>query len=343
LIRPGNDADGPAYIRLIGEAWAEFPGVIFDVDAELPELHHLASWFAASGGMLWLAEARDATLGQARDAPLGQARDAPLGMVATRPLGSDSAWEICRMYLDRAARGTGLAQRLLATAEAHARAHGAQRMVLWTDTRFEAAHRFYEKQSYVRQGAMRILDDLSKSLEFRYAKPLTGLVVDILDGAAASSAERRLAEIVVASVAEGGSLHWRRPLADERARAVWKEVAADVAAQHRLLLAAWAEGELAGVMQIDLAQAQTQPHRAMLGPWLVHPALRGKGVGRALLARAEQAAARLGRRVLSLETPAGCQGERLLRAAGWREAGRIPGHALDEAGQAIEAVTYLRG
>ncbi len=327
MIRPGTDADGPAYIRLIGEAWAEFPGVVFDVDAELPELHHLASWFARDGGMLWLAEGPDA----------------PLGMVATRPLGSDSAWEICRMYLDRAARGSGLAQRLLATAQAHARAQGAQRMVLWTDTRFEAAHRFYEKQSYVRQGAMRILDDLSKSLEFRYAKPLTGLVVDILDGAAASSAERRLADILVASVAEGGSLHWRRPLAAERAAAMWKRVAADVAAQHRLLLAAWAEGELAGFMQIELPLAETQPHRALLGPWMVHPARRGQGVGRALLARAEQAAERLGRQLLTLETPAGGQGERLLRAAGWREAGRIPGQALDEAGAPLEAVTYLRG
>lgn len=327
MIRPGTDADGPAYIRLIGEAWGEFPGVVFDVDAELPELHHLASWFAAGGGTLWLAE----------DA------GRPLGMVATRPLGSDSAWEICRMYVDRAARGSGLAQRLLDTAEAHARAAGAQRMVLWTDTRFNAAHRFYEKQSYVRQGAVRILDDLSKSLEFRYAKPLTGLVVDMLDAAAASSAERRLADILVACVAEGGSLLWHRPLAFEPARAVCRQLAADVAAQHRLLLAAWQEGALAGWMRISLAVAQTRPHCARLGPWLVHPAWRGQGVGRALLARGEQAALGLGRRLLSLETAAGGRGERLLLAAGWAEAGRIPGQALGEAGERLDAVTYLRG
>ena len=70
--------------------------------------------------------------------------------------------------------------------------------------------------------------------------------------------------------------------------------------------------------------------------------MRRQGVGQALLARAEQAAERLGRRLLSLETPAGGGGERRLLAAGWREAGRIPGLAMDAAGRAIEAVRYIR-
>lgn len=169
MLREGRDDDAEAYIRLIGDAWAEFPGVIFDVDGELPELRGLATHFATLDGALWLAE---------------DGR----GMIATRPLREDQAWEIGRMYVAKSARGTGLAQRLLATAEAHARAAGAERMILWTDTRFEAAHAFYEKAGYVRQGAIRILDDLSKSLEFRYAKPSRGLVVEMLDAAAAAGA-----------------------------------------------------------------------------------------------------------------------------------------------------------
>ena len=97
------------------------------------------------------------------------------------------------------------------------------------------------------------------------------------------------------------------------------------------VLAAWAGGALAGSIQIDLAMPESQPHCAMLQDWRVDPAMRRQGVGQALLARAEQAAARLGRRLLSLETP-----------AGWREAGRIPGLAMDAAGRAIEAVRYIR-
>ena len=197
-IRPGRDEDAEGFIALIGTAWSEFPGCVLDVDAEMPELRTLASHFEASGGALWAAE-QDGRL---------------VGMVATRPLRHDEAYEICRMYVARECRGTGLARCLLALAEDHARAAGAARLVLWTDTRFEAAHRFYEKHGYVRQGAIRILDDLSKSLEFRYAKPARGLVVEALDAAAAASAERRLSRILVDCVAAGGSVPffppWRR-------------------------------------------------------------------------------------------------------------------------------------
>ena len=42
-----------------------------------------------------------------------------LGMVGTRPLGSDRAWEIAKMYLAPSVRGSGLAQRLIDTAEMH--------------------------------------------------------------------------------------------------------------------------------------------------------------------------------------------------------------------------------
>ncbi|HYZ31978.1 MAG TPA: GNAT family N-acetyltransferase, partial [Crenalkalicoccus sp.] len=222
-IRSGRDEDAAGFIALIGDALGEYPGCVLDVDREAPELRALATHFAAQGGAVWAAE-RDGAL---------------LGMVATRPLRDDAAFEICRMYLAAAARGTGLADALLDAAEGFARAQGAQRLILWTNTRFQRAHVFYERRGYVRQGAIRILDDLSRSLEFRYAKPARGLVADLLDAAAAASAERRLAAILTACVAEGAEVSFLRPLAPERARGFWRSVAADVAAGTRLLLAAW--------------------------------------------------------------------------------------------------------
>ncbi|UPY36144.1 GNAT family N-acetyltransferase [Sediminicoccus sp. KRV36] len=326
-LRPGTDADAHAYIRLIGDAWAEFPGIIFDVAAELPELHALASYFQRLEGALWLAE---------------DARGQAVGMVATRPLREDGAWEIGRMYVARSARGTGLAQTLLRTAEAHARAAGAARMVLWTDTRFEAAHAFYEKAGYVRQGAIRILDDLSKSLEFRYTKPSRGLVVEMLDAAAAASAERRLAEILVACVAAGASVSYLHPLSREKSRGFWKRVSTDVAQGHRVLLAAWADGALAGTVQLDLGTPENQPHRAEVAKLLVDPAFRRRGVGEALMRRAEQAALRLGRSLLTLDTRADDLAEPLYRRLGWQEGGRIPGYALDETGQARDTLFFYR-
>jgi ribosomal protein S18 acetylase RimI-like enzyme len=316
VIRPGRDADAAGFIRLIGDCWAEFPGLVFDVDAELPELRWLATFFARVDGALWVVE-QDGRL---------------VGMVGTRPLPQDAAFEICRLYVAHGQRGSGLAQRLLDTAEQHARTAGAERLVLWTDTRFDAAHRFYEKRGYVRQGAIRSLDDRSKSLEFRYAKPARGVVVEALDAAAAASAKRRLADILVACVAGGADVSFLQPLSPAAARLFWRKVAADVAAGTRLLLAAWLDGELVGTVQLDIGMPPNQPHRADLVKLLVDPAARRRGVGRALMRQAEQAAHFAGRSLLVLDTRAGDKGERLYRSLGWQETGRIPNFALNADG-----------
>ncbi len=313
LLRPGTDADADAFIALIGGCWSEYPGCVLDVDGELPELRALASYFAEAGGALWAAE-RDGRI---------------VGMVATRPLREDGAWEICRMYVDAAARGTGIAQRLLEAAESHASLSRAQRIVLWTDTRFDRAHRFYEKRGYVRQGSIRILDDASKSLEFRYAKPIRGLVVEALDAAAAASAERRLAEILMACVAAGDTLTFLPPLPLERAIASWKKVSAEVAAGSCVLLAAWLNGALVGTVQLDMGTPQNQPHRAEVARLLVDPASRRRGVGRALMLRVEQAARAHGRKLLTLHARKGDAADSLYRSLGWTEAGVIPGFALN--------------
>jgi GNAT superfamily N-acetyltransferase len=315
-LRPARDEDAEGFIALLGACWAEYPGCVLDVDGEVPELRALATYFAEAGGASWTAE-RDGRV---------------VGMTGTRPLGTDRAFEICKVYVDRGERGTGLAHRLLDTAEAYALENGADRLVLWTDTRFEAAHRFYEKRGYVRSGSIRILDDLSKSLEFRYAKPLRGLVVEALDAAAAASAERRLTELLVDCVAAGDALSFLPPLSAEAARSFWRKASAEVALGQRVLLGAWLEGALVGTVQLDLATPPSAPHRAEVMKLLVDPKLRRRGVGRALLRRAEQAARGVGRRLLVLQAPAGGVPESLLRELGWQEGGRIPGHVLDAAG-----------
>lgn len=326
MIREGRDTDAEGFIALIRACWAEYPGCVLDVEGEAPELRALATYFRDQGGMLWSAE-RDGRI---------------IGMVGTRPRQEDAAWEICRMYVDAAARGSGLAGALLRRAEDHARAAGAERLVLWTDTRFTRAHGFYEKHGYVRQGSIRILDDISHSLEFRYAKPARGLVVEALDAAAAASAERRLAEILIACVAEGASLEFLPPLAADRAAGFWKTASAEVAGGRRVLLAAWLDGALAGTVTLDLATAENQPHVAALQKMMVDPAARRRGIGRALLRRAEQAARAHGRRLLSLDTRAGSAAEALYRAEGWRELGRIPGFELDGARAPADTVFFWK-
>ncbi|NOG72515.1 GNAT family N-acetyltransferase [Roseicella sp. DB1501] len=316
MLRPGRDDDAAGFVALIGACWAEYPGCVLDVDGELPELRALASHYAAAGGALWAAE-RDGRV---------------VGMIAARPGPEPGAWEIGRLYVEAGARGSGLAAALLAAAEARARAGGAERLLLFSDTRFDRAHAFYEKHSFLRQGPVRVLDDLSHSIEFRYAKPLRGVAVEVLDAAGAASAERRLAEILAGCVEAGASVSFLPPLAPARARAFWHRVAADVAGGRKLLLAAWQEGALVGTAQLILDMPENQPHRADVAKVLVDPAARRGGIGRALMRRIEAEALRLGRRLLVLDTLAGSEGEALYRAMGWQEVGIIPGFALDAAG-----------
>ena len=329
VIRPGDDRDAEQLIALIGVCWALYPGVRMDVDGEMPELRALATYYAEAGGGLWVAEDAGTIV----------------GMAATKPHHSDTTghsggWEICRVYVHPSQHGSGLAHALLDIAEGHAIAAGAARLLLWSDTRFDRAHRFYEKRSYVRSGPIRVLHDISNSLEFAYAKPVNG--IEALDAAASASAERRLADILIACVAGGAGVSFLPPLAPETARAFWKRAATEIAAGTQILLVGWVDGVLAGTVTVHIGTPPNAPHRAEVQKLLVHPDARGRGLARALMQRAELAAADAGRSLLTLDTRVGHAAERLYRAMGWQEAGRIPGYALNADGTPGDTVWFWK-
>lgn len=315
-IRPGRDGDGPGLIALIAACWAEYPSIRMDVDNEMPELHALASYY---NGALWVAET---------DRRIA-------GMIAVSPDGAGGC-EICRVYVDPSLHGSGLGHALLDRAELHARQLGAERLFLFTDTRFARAHRFYEKRSYVRSGPVRVLHDVSASLEFGYAKPVNGTAD--LDIAAAESASGRLAEILKTCVDEGATVSFLPPMTLDRARAFWKQAARDVGAGRRRIIAGWRDGALVACGSLFLDLAENQPHVAEAQKVLVHPAARRTGMGLKVMAALERAALAAGRPMIILDTRASDAGEALYRAAGWQEYGRLPGHAINAARQPIETV-----
>jgi GNAT superfamily N-acetyltransferase len=325
VLRAGRDEDAAGFIDLIAACWAEYPGCVMDLDGEVPELRALASYYAKLGGALWAAEADGRVV----------------GMVGTRPL-PRGEWEICKMYAYASQRGTGLAQALVAAAEGHARAQGATGMRLWSDTRFDRAHRFYEKCSYLRDGPIRALGDLSNSLEFEYAKPLTGTAIRRLDAASAVAAIPRLAEVLADCVAAGDALAFHAPLPLPRARALWKEAASRAAMGQSVLFAAWHEGVLAGTLTLALEQAETQCHRAELRDLLVAPTARRHGLGRMLLRAADAAARDAGREMLGLTVPEGSAAEALARAEGWTAAGTLPDAIRTTTGTVLGATTLWK-
>lgn len=299
VLRAGRDDDAAGFIDLIGACWAEYPGCVMDLDGEVPELRALASYYASQDGALWAAE-QDGRV---------------VGMVAARPL-SGGTWELCKMYAYAAQRGTGLAQSLVDVAEAHARGHGATEMRLWSDTRFDRAHRFYEKASYLRAGPIRALNDLSNSMEFEYAKPLTGTHVQRLDAAAAVSAIPRLSRLAPAN---------------------WKAIASQAATGGAVLLVASHDGMVVGTAVLALDMPADQRHRAELRTLLVAPAVRRQGLGRALLRAAEAAAKEAGRDLLTATTGSA---DTLFLSESWHRLGAIAGYSRGADGSR-QAATFL--
>lgn len=323
MIRPGQDADSPGIIALIRRCWADYPGCILDVEREEPGLFAPASHFAGRGGALWVAEAAGAVV----------------GMTAAVPI-DGQAWELCKAYVHPGRHGTGLAHALLDTAERHAMTAGAAQLRLWTDTRFDRAHRFYEKRSWVRDGPIRALDDLSNTLEFGYAKPVDGVMV--LDAAAASSAVRRLAEVLVACVDGGASVSFLPPLGLDVARDYMRAIASQVAQGQCVLLGGWSGGVLGGTVRVQLDTPPNQLHRADIAKLLVHPVLRRRGLARGLMLAAEAAAHQAGRTLLTLDTETGGAGERLYARLGWTVVGCVPGYATDAAGRPLDTTFFYK-
>lgn len=155
--RPVVDADADGLIALIGAAYAQYPGCVLDlpgVDADLLEPGTVA---AAGGAPWWVVEAVGAGI---------------IATIGAGPLDDRGDVELKRLYVAGTHRRRGLAAGLVARVEAHAAAVGAERVVLWSDTRFTDAHRLYERLGYRDTGARRDLHDPSRTTEINFVRDL---------------------------------------------------------------------------------------------------------------------------------------------------------------------------
>lgn len=158
---------------------------------------------------------------------------------------------------------------------------------------------------------------------------------------AASLTEREidgLAGLLAAVVAEGASVGYLPPLPLDEARGYWRRACGP----GTVLLLAEQDGRIAGTVQVQDAESANGRHRGEVAKLLVHPAMRRRGVARALLARAEAEAAAAGKTLLVLDTREGDPSNDLYRAAGWTEAGRIPDWARSADGSLAATVFWFR-
>lgn len=149
-----------------------------------------------------------------------------------------------------------------------------------------------------------------------------------------------LADLLIDCVDGGASVSFMHPLSLQKALAFWRGVADGVARGERALLVADDDSGVVGTVQLVLAQAENQPHRADLAKMLVHRRARRQGLGQALLQAAEQLGRDCGKSLLVLDTVTGSDGERLYARVGWQKSGSIPNYALWPRG-GLCATTYF--
>jgi len=151
-----------------------------------------------------------------------------------------------------------------------------------------------------------------------------------------------LAAVLHDCVAGGASVSYMAPFSREDARNAFEGFAAEVEQGRRLLLAAFAEGELVGTVQVLLALPPNQPHRAEIAKLLVHRSVRRRGIAQLLMEAAEVEARAEGKTLLVLDTVTGDGAEYLYERLGWTRVGVIPGYALYPNGRPCDTTVFWK-
>lgn len=163
-----------------------------------------------------------------------------------------------------------------------------------------------------------------------------------LSAAEAESHLPALVSLLRSTVDDGASIGFLPPVPDAEADAYWREVLPGVAEGGRVLIGAMDGERLLGCVQLALEGRANGRHRAEIQKLMVLPDARGRGLGAALMAAAEDAARAGGRTLLVLDTREGDAAERLYRRLGWTQAGRIPGYALNADGGRDATLFFYR-
>jgi ribosomal protein S18 acetylase RimI-like enzyme len=151
-----------------------------------------------------------------------------------------------------------------------------------------------------------------------------------------------LTAVLFDCVAGGASIGYLAPFSHERAREAFEAFASEVEQGRRLLLAAFAEGQLVGTVQVILALPPNQPHRGEITKLLVRRSARKRGVAQLLMEQAEAEARAAGKTLLVLDAVTGGDAARLYGRLGWTRVGEIPGYALYPDGRPCDTTFFWK-
>ncbi|NMO97968.1 GNAT family N-acetyltransferase [Paenibacillus lemnae] len=147
---------------------------------------------------------------------------------------------------------------------------------------------------------------------------------------------QELSDLLIAVVDDGASIGFLAPLHMAKAQNYWREVLGEGV----LLWVVRDKERVCGTIQLHLCLKENGLHRAEVAKLMVHPGMRQKGIGRALMKTVESRALMEGRTLLVLDTRHGDPSNILYRSEGYVEAGMIPRYAKSSSGD-LDATLYF--
>ena len=151
-----------------------------------------------------------------------------------------------------------------------------------------------------------------------------------------------LSDLLIETVANGGSVSFMHPLEPEKAAAFWNTALAAAAREERIILGAWDGEILVGTVTLLLSCPPNQPHRAEIAKLMTRVDYRGRGTATALMQAAEQFAVKRGRTLLVLDTATDGGASGLYEKLGFTLAGIIPDYALKPHGGLTGTMIYWK-
>lgn len=151
-----------------------------------------------------------------------------------------------------------------------------------------------------------------------------------------------LVDLLIETVAAGGSVSFMHPLSRSDAEAFWTGSLAATTRGGRVVFGAFDGDDLVATLTLLLDCPPNQPHRAELAKMMTRPSHRGRGLAMALVRAAEREAVARGRTLLVLDTARDEGAAGLYEKAGFVYAGEIPDYALKPHGGLTGTLIYWK-
>jgi GNAT superfamily N-acetyltransferase len=151
-----------------------------------------------------------------------------------------------------------------------------------------------------------------------------------------------LGEMLVETVAHGGSVSFMHPLSLQAAEAFWRDSLGAAARGERIVLGAFDGASLIGTVTLLLNLPPNQPHRAEIAKMMTRLSHRHRGIATALLHEAERLALERGRWLLVLDTAEEEGAGGLYERLGFELTGVIPDYALKPHGGLTGTLIYWK-